>query len=45
MGFGGTTREFEFVKLGAVQRDPTKDTRAIKRVPFVMKGGLIYKLQ
>lgn len=27
----------------AVQGDPTKDTSAIERVPFVMKGGLVYK--
>jgi imidazolonepropionase-like amidohydrolase len=27
----------------AVQGDPTKDIRAIEHVPFVMKGGVVYK--
>ena len=27
----------------AVQGDPTQDIRAIKQVPFVMKGGVVYK--
>jgi imidazolonepropionase-like amidohydrolase len=27
----------------AVQGDPTKDIAAIEHVPFVMKGGVVYK--
>jgi len=28
----------------AVRGDPTKDISAIEHVPFVMKGGVVYKL-
>jgi imidazolonepropionase-like amidohydrolase len=39
----GQLREGLYADIIAVQGDPTKDISAIEHVPFVMKGGVIYK--
>ena len=39
----GQLREALDADIIAVQGDPTKDISAIEHVPFVMKGGVIYK--
>ncbi len=39
----GQLREGLDADVIAVQGDPTKDISAIEHVPFVMKGGMVYK--
>jgi len=39
----GQLRESLDADVIAVQGDPTKDITAIEHVPFMMKGGVIYK--
>ena len=39
----GQLREGLDADIIAVRGDPTKDISAIERVPFVMKGGVVYK--
>ncbi|HET7922155.1 MAG TPA: amidohydrolase family protein, partial [Gammaproteobacteria bacterium] len=39
----GRIRKGLYADLIAVKGDPTQDIRAIEHVPFVMKGGVIYK--
>jgi imidazolonepropionase-like amidohydrolase len=40
--FGQLSTGFD-ADIIAVQGDPTQDIRAIEQVPFVMKGGVVYK--
>jgi imidazolonepropionase-like amidohydrolase len=39
----GQLREGLDADIIAVQGDPTKDISAIEHVPFVMKGGVVYR--
>jgi imidazolonepropionase-like amidohydrolase len=39
----GQLRQGLYADIIAVEGDPTKDISAIEHVPFVMKGGVIYK--